>query len=150
GAHMGVWRVALVAFAAIDIIEWSILRDQDRFALKSRLALDSFDVAFWSLAPYPHHSSYSYAAVISIPVALEAGMRRGAAGLVVPIVIMAATLTTRGFAGRALYPSLFVFPFFAVGWGVLLSRYIGRLQRRSEDEWSQRNAADVHRAFLAG
>src|SRR5215831_11029461 len=45
GAHMGLWRVAVVAFAAIDIIEWSILRDQDRFALKSRLALDSFDVA---------------------------------------------------------------------------------------------------------
>jgi hypothetical protein len=150
GARTAGWQLALVAFVALDVIQWSVLRKPERFGLKSRLALDTFDVALWSFAPYPHSSPYSYAVLLAIPLAVEAGMRLGFAGLVVPAVVIAGTCAARAALGRALDPQLFVWPVFAVGWGMLLSRYIGRLQRRGEKEWSQRDAAEQRRAFLAG
>lgn len=150
GARTGPWQAALLGFVALDLVQWWFLRNPDRFRLKSRLALDSLDVAVWSFAPYPHGAPYNYAILISIPLALEAGLRSGAAGVVVPAVVIAVTSTARTATGRPLDPQLFLWPVFAVGWGVLLSRYIGRLQRRTEQEWAQRSVAERRRSFLAG
>lgn len=52
GAHSGPWQLALLGFVALDVATWAVLRKPERFGLRTRLAIDSLDIAFWSLAPY--------------------------------------------------------------------------------------------------
>lgn len=150
GARTAGWRVLLVASVALDVGLWWALRKPGRFGLKTRLAIDSVDIAVWSLAPYPAGLPYFIAVLIGFPLALEAGIRRRLGGLVVPAVLLTTTAVTRIVAGRPVFPLLFSWLVLAVGLGLLVSRYMGRLQRNAEVTWTQGRSAEHRRAFLAG
>lgn len=150
GASTPGWRLVLAAFVVLDIAQWALLRRPQRFAFKTRLALDSLDIALWSLAPYGAVGRYDMAVYAAAPLAVEAGLRLRARGLVVPAVTLVVTAVVRSVLGLpvSLVPFLWLMP--AVGGGVVLAHYLGRLHRRVDDEWSQRRSAEERRAFLAG
>ncbi len=150
GARTGAWQLTLMAFLVLDVCLWMALRNPSRFLLKTRLTLDSVDVAIWSLAPYPGDTPYYLAVLVGFPLALEAGLRRGLFGLVVPAVTMASTLMVRSILGRPAGAQFFAWQLVAVGCGLLLRHYIARLQEQAEQEWSRRRSAEHRRAFLAG
>lgn len=150
GARTPGWQALVVVFLALDVGLWFALRNPQRFGLKSRLAIDSVDVAVWSLAPYPAGLPYFVAVLIGFPLALEAGLRMRLGGLVVPAAIFTTTALTGVVAGRPVFPSLFLWLVLAVACGLLAHRYMGRLQRRAEAAWAHRRSAEHRRAFLAG
>jgi hypothetical protein len=150
GARSGGWRLAVVGFAAIDVASWALLRRPQRYGLKTRLAVDSLDIAIWSLAPYPRGAGYELAVFIGFPLALEAGLRSGRRALAVPLVPLAATAAARSLAGRPVQPIWFFWLVLGVAAGLLLRRYLGRMGERTEEEWAQRRSAECRRAFLAG
>lgn len=150
GARTGGWQVALVGFVILDLVLWATLRRPERFGFKTRLAIDSFDIALWSLAPYPGGSDYMPAIWIGIPLAVDTSLRRGAWGLLIPGVTLTVTTIVRLAAGRPVLPLLFMGLMIGVGAGMLLARYFDRLQASDEDEWVQRHSADERRDFLAG
>jgi hypothetical protein len=154
GLRSGWWRLALVGFALLDVGQWIALRNPDRFGLKTRLVLDSLDVAFWSFAPYPSGLGPVW---LGLPLALESGFRCRAKGLVVPAAILGTTAGLHAVVGRPMMILTQVFSGFsffwlvlAVGWGILLDRYIGRLQRRTDVDCQTRRSAEYRRAMLAG
>lgn len=144
------WTMLLGGFVALDIALWALLRKPERLGLKARLVIDSIDVAVWSLAPYGGAPRYDMAIYAAVPLALEAGVRRGAVGLVVPAVALAVTAAVRSVLDRPVMPAPFLWLVLAVGCGMLLAHYLQRLHRRVAEEWSQRRSAEAHRAFLAG
>jgi len=150
GARTAGWRLALLAFVALDIGLWVALRNPRVFALKSRLAIDCAGIAFWSLAPLPAGTAYILAVLAGFPLALDAGLRCRSRGLVVPVAAMATTLLVRSIAGRPAMPEPFVWLFLGVAWGVLLRRYTARLQRHAEQDRARRSSAEHRRAYLAG
>src|SRR5712691_4974035 len=80
----GIGIAAAVACAAYDAGLSTWLRRSGRMAFWPRLALDTVDVAAWSLAI----GGPADAAVLAAsPLAAEAGMRFGWRGLVVPLVV---------------------------------------------------------------
>lgn len=144
------WRALLAGFVTVDVIQWSGLRKPDRFGFKSRLAVDTIDVAIWSLAPYPPPGRYDLAVFIAAPLAIEAGLRRRAAGFVVPAVILPVAGTVRMVSDRPVMPLTFLWLVMAVVCGVVLSGYGRRLRQQAETEWSERRSAGCRQAYLAG
>lgn len=150
GARSGWWRFALVGFVILDVGQWFALRDPDRFGLRVRLVVDSLDVAFWSLAPYPTGAAPTAAVLIGVPLAAEAGLRCQLKGIVVPAAALAATVGLHVILGRSVAVFSFAWLLLALGWGILLARYIGRLQGRTNEECDMRRSAECRRALLAG
>lgn len=150
GARTAAWQMTLVAFVALDIGSWMVLRSTDRFFFKTRLVIDSADIALWSLAPYTGDTPYALAVLVGFPLALEAGLRCGWVGLTVPAVTLASTVIVRSLFGRPAAPQFFTWLVVGVGCGLLLRRYIARLQEQAKDEWARRRSAEHRRAFLAG
>jgi len=140
----------MVVFVLGDLGLWVFLRHSDRFGFKTRLLLDTIDITVWSLAPYPAVGSYILAVLVGFPLALEAGLRLGLSGLVVPVVALASTMAAWSLAGRPLLPLVFSWLVLGVGLGVLLRRYIARLDRQSLSEWAQHQSAKQRTAYLAG
>ena len=150
GARTGPWRLALVAFVALDIGQAIALRKPERFGLTSRLLIDSADVAFWSLAPYPPGTSLNAAVWIAVPLATEAGFRCHLKGLLVPAAAVAATLLVHVFIRQPLTVLSFAWLILAVGCGILLSGYLRRVQAAWDAEWAELHSANTRRALLAG
>lgn len=144
------WRVALVAFVGLDVVLGSQLRNPERFWFGSRLAIDSLDIALWSLALYVPPDRFWLAVFIGTPLALETGIRRPSRALVVPAVTFATTTLVRAVAGRPFVALPFLWLVLAGACGVVLSRYDGVLRRQAQRLWSQRRLADDRRAYLAG
>src|SRR5215470_10437113 len=90
------WHGLGVAAAAVcalyDVGLAVALRRTGRTALPWRLALDSVDVAAWSQAI---GGSSDVASLVASPLALEAGLRLGWRGLVVPAAVGVVTNAVR-------------------------------------------------------
>ncbi len=154
GLHSGWWPLALAGFLLVDVGQCLGLRNPARFGLRTRLVLDSFDIAFWSFAPFPAGAAPIW---VGLPLAMEAGFRRRFAGLIVPAVVLAVVLVAHLVVGPPLMVLQqlvsgvsFSWLLIAVGWGILLRRYVGRLQRRTDEECQVRRSAEYRRSFLAG
>jgi hypothetical protein len=150
GAKTTPWRLLLVCGIALDIGTWFVLRRPARFGFKTRLALDSIDVAIWSLAPYTPAYRYPLAVFAAAPLAIEAGIRRPRSAYLVPSVTFATTTFVRMAAGRPFVPLPFIWLILAAGSGVVLSGYDARLRRQAQREWSRRRSADDRQQHLAG
>jgi hypothetical protein len=146
----GLWRAALPAFVAYDVAGWLVLRRDNRFWFRWRLALDTVDAVFWCLSPWPAAGSYDGAVFVAAPLGVEAGFRRGWKGLLVPAVVGPAVLAARLLAGGPAYPLTTAWLFLAVAMGSALYTYCRKLDMLAADERSLRRAADSRRAFLAG
>lgn len=150
GPGAGIWRPALPAFCLLDIVIWLLLKRSEKFALPLRLAVDTFDMVFWSLSPVPVRGDFGIAVQIGTPLTVEAGFRIGPWAFVVPAVEIVATATARSLAGRSVPPVPFISLLIGVVMGMALFAYCRHLYQQSEIERSLRLSADKRRAFLAG
>ena len=150
GAHQdGWWRLAALGFAVVDVVTWRAIRG-GRAWLKVRLLADTADVVCWSLAPYPHGALSNLAVIVTVPLAVEVGIRRHWIRLLLPLAAMGAMWAGRAAVGRPVAVVLVIWPVLAVGWGLLLRYYCQRLEGRSRRESELREAPERRRAFLAG
>ena len=150
GPGTGLWRAALPAFILLDVVIWLALRRDHRFGFRWRLALDCADVAFWSLSPHPASRAYDNAVLIGIPLAIEAGFRRGAPGLVVPVAVAAVAGSARVLAGDPANAFTALWLVIGVGLGMALFSYCRGLDEQAEAERRRRRSADARWAFLVG
>lgn len=146
----GAWRSAFIGFVALDVVLWWVLRRPERYGLWWRLLIDTADIAFWSLSPYPDSGFFDLAVLVAVPLAAEAGFRQGWVGLLVMAIVPVATSTIRIGFGRPALPFTFGWLLLATAIGIALSRYCRRLHEEAERERRDRCHADRHRAFLAG
>ena len=146
----GLWRVALPAFVALDVAIWFALRRSDRFGLAWRLPLDAFDAAFWTMSPFPPGGQADLAVLIAVPLAVEAGVRMGWRGLVVPGAILASTTAASVATDKPAQLITVAWIATAATIGMAFFRYCRHLDARAEGERRRFLAAARRRAYLAG
>lgn len=118
-----------------------------RVGLPARLAADAVDAAAWSLAV---RGSYDAAVLVGVPLAMEAGMRLGVAGLVAPAASAAFTAAVRARAGRRLGLSAFAWQVLGVAGGRALGYYEERRWQAESLRHEQELQARSHDAYLTG
>jgi hypothetical protein len=112
-----------------------------------RLVLDAVDVAVWSQAI---GTSPDVAALAASPLALEAGLRSGWRGLVVPLVVGGLSAAVSRAVGQPVSPAPFVWPLVALTLAALAIRYVRlRMDQRLRIADQEIQAA-AGRAELAG
>jgi hypothetical protein len=146
----GLWRVALPAFMVLDVIVWLILRRSDRFGLSWRLPLDATDAAFWTLSPLPPSGTSDVALFLVIPLAVEAGVRMGIRGMVVPAAVMVSTTVSVIAVDKPVQVMGIIWLAVAVLVGMAFFRYCAHLHRQAESMRQRALGAGRRRAFLAG
>jgi len=145
GHGLGVAAAAVCALYDVGLA--LALRRTGRTALPWRLALDSVDVAAWSQAI---GGSSDVASLAASPLALEAGLRFGWRGLVVPAAVGGLSTAISHAVGQPLLLAPFVWPLIGVLLAVLADRYLRlRLDRRLRVADRELEAA-ASRAELAG
>jgi hypothetical protein len=132
--------------AAGDVAGAALLQRSTRFALAPRLAADALDAAVWS--PTPDQSEL--AAQTGVPLAVEAGVRLGPAGLVVPAVNAAVSALLARRRGQRATPSSFRWQTLGVVLGMGLRGYEERRRRAAEARHEVERAAELELAYLQG
>lgn len=141
-----VHRAAAVSGVA-DVVTAAWLHRSRRFALPARLALDATDITLWSLrTPDP----YEAAVLSGVPLALEAGFRLGAGGLIVPAVDALVAVFVRRRRSRPPDPAAFKWQLMAVGGGAGLAWYQRRRRQEERVRREQEREAKCHQARLSG
>lgn len=146
----GLWRVALPFFMILDVLLWLVLRRSDRFGLSWRLPLDAADAAFWTMSPLPESGSADIALYVVIPLAVEAGVRMGLRGMVVPAAVLVSTTVSVTVVDKPLQLFGVLWLGGAVLVGMAFFRYCTHLHERAETERRRALGASRRRAFLAG
>ncbi len=146
----GLWRAALPAFMVLDVVVWLVLRRSDRFGLAWRLPLDAADATFWALSPRPTSGSADLALFIVIPLAVEAGVRMGLRGLIVPATILVSTTVGAVAAAQPVQVVGLVWLSVAVLVGMAFFSYCTHQHELAEIERQRALGAARRRAFLAG
>jgi len=133
-------------FAVVDAGLGVALEHTEAFGLWPRLVADAGDTALWSLC----HDQGDLASLTGVPLAMEAGIRMGARGLVVPVVNAGVTSALRATRGRPASLAAFRFQAMAVGCGAGLARY--EESRRKAAFARRRHEVDARcqQAYLAG
>jgi hypothetical protein len=145
GHNLGVAAAAACAVADVALAA-VLLTARARMPLRLRLALDSVDVASWSLAVgHP----VDVATLAAAPLAAEAATR-GWAGLAVPAAVGTTTSAALLVAGRPLEPMPFVWPLVAMACGRLLGAYVHRRLARQVATTVAGIEAAAGQAELAG
>lgn len=117
--NLGRLSAATAVSVATDLAVGRWLRGTDRFGFAARLAADAADTAAWAAV---EGSTYDRAVLTGIPLAVEAGARLDAAGLVVPAAGAALTAPVRRLRGWPARPQTFLWQVAGVGLGAALAR----------------------------
>ena len=130
-----------------DIATGYLLHRSNRLALVPRLGMDAIDIATSSIT---QGDAYASAARLGIPLSIEAGVRRGPGGFVVPatnLVITAAIRRRRGLSTRHMTMGSQVVSVLA---GALIQNYLEHERRIIEIRHDEITAARREQARLAG
>lgn len=140
-------RMAAAAVCAVgDIVGAAALRRSNRFALGPRLAADALDSALWSQGA----TGLELATMPGIPLCIEAGLRIGVAGLVVPMVNATVTGCARRIRGRPASTGSFRYQAMAVVLGAGIASYGANRRRVALARHNQDLEARIAVAYLAG
>ncbi len=137
---------AAAAFAVGDIVSAVALRRSGRFALGPRLAVDAASAALWSQGD----TGLELATMPGVPLAIEAGLRIGAAGLIVPVVNATVTGCARRLKGRPVSNGSFRYQAMAVALGAGIASYEANRRRVALARHQQELEARIGVAHLAG
>ncbi|WP_084959228.1 hypothetical protein [Thermoactinospora rubra] len=144
------WQLAgpaLAGCAAYDVLVARRLRRSGRARLWPRAVADVADAAAWSLVVgFP----YDAAVLITAPLALEAGLRRGRPALLLPLLVGAAIAALLLAAGRPPGPAPVLWPVATAGAGLAAARYLAARLAVLERLARARVAAEAGTAELAG
>ena len=130
-ARTPAWRAIAAASAVGDLALARWLGDNDRFAFGPRMAMDALDIALWTAAAPDEFEAQQGAAIPGIPLAVEAGVRLGLLGLVVPSVNALVAVSVAKAQGKRARPRQLLWQAAGVVGGVGLAAY-GRQRRRQE------------------
>jgi hypothetical protein len=134
------------AFAVGDIVSAVALRRSGRFALGPRLAADAVDTALWSRGT----TGLELSTMPGVPLAIEAGLRIGVAGLIVPMVNATVTGCVRRLKGRTVSNASFRYQAMAVALGAGIASYEANRRRVALARHQQDLEARIGVAHLAG
>ena len=132
--------------AAGDIVGAVALRRSDRFALAPRLAVDAVDGALWAQGT----TGLELATMPGVPLAIEAGLRLGVLGLIVPVVNASVTGLIRRLRGRAASTGSFRYQVMTVALGAGIASYEANRRRVAAARHQQDLEARMGAAHLAG
>lgn len=138
--------IGAVASALVDVGVGAVLRSSEEFALWPRLVADAADTAVWSLG----HDRADLASLTGTPLAMEAGVRLGRRGVVVPAVNAGVTSVLRAARGRPISLASFRFQTMAVGCGAGLARYEESRHKAALARRRHEVDARCQQAYLAG
>jgi hypothetical protein len=139
-------RMAATACAVGDVAGALALHRSSRFGLTPRLALDAVDTAAWSQGG----TGLELAAMTGVPLAIEAGLRIGAAGLIVPVVNAGVTGMIRRRRGKPVSSGSFRYQVMAVALGAGIASYEANRRRVAVARHQQGLEARLGAAHLAG
>jgi hypothetical protein len=140
-------HVAGAAICAVgDIASAIALRRSDRFALGPRLAIDSLDSALWSQGT----TGLELATMPGVPLAIEAGLRIGLAGVIVPAMNATVTGCIRRLRNRPISSGSFRYQVMAVALGAGIASYEANRRRVTIARHDQGLEARIGAAHLAG
>jgi hypothetical protein len=138
--------VAAAACAVGDIVSSIVLRRSGRFDLAPRLAADAVDTALWSQGT----TGLELATMPGVPLAIEAGLRIGAAGLIVPMINATVTSCVRRTRGRPVSTGSFRYQVMGVALGAGIAAYEANRRRVALARHQQDLEARIGVAHLAG
>ena len=118
---------AALACAVGDVASAVALRRSGRFALAPRLAAGAVDVALWSQGD----TGLELATMPGVPLAMEAGLRIGVAGLIVPVMNASVTGWARRSRGQPVSNGSFRYQAMAVPLGAGIASYEGNRRQAS-------------------
>ncbi len=124
-----------------------LLSRSERHWLAPRLAIDCFDITTSSAT---QGESYTGAAGLGVPLALEAGVRFGLGGLIVPATSLAITEAQRRRKGMSQKPGAHALQALAVFGGWAIDLYIRHEQAVARARHDESTAARCEQARLAG
>lgn len=137
------WLVGVAAGCVVaDLCLVRLVRRRFLRWLPLRLALDTLDAALWAWAL---HGSPDVTSVVVSPLAAEAGLWLGAAGLFIPAVV--GTVVLIGTPASAL---VYLWPAASVGVGMLISLCLRTQWRARERTAALETEAGVAQAELSG
>jgi hypothetical protein len=140
-------RMSAAAICAIgDIVGAVALRRTDRFALAPRLAVDAVDGALWAQGS----TGLELATMTGVPLAIEAGLRLGVLGLIVPAVNASVTGLIRRLRRRTPSTGSFRYQVMTVALGAGIASYEANRRRVAAARHQQGLEARVGAAHLAG
>ena len=137
---------AAAACAVGDIVSAIVLRRSSRFAVGPRLAIDALDNALWSQGP----TGLELATMPGVPLAIEAGLRIGVAGLIVPVANATVTGCIRRLLGKPTSTGSFRYQAMAVALGAGIASYEANHHRVALARHEQGLEARIGAAHLAG
>jgi len=137
---------AAAACAVGDIVSAVALRRSRRFALVPRLVADAVDTALWSQGD----TGLELATMAGVPLAIEAGLRIGAAGLIVPVINATVTGRARRSRGRPVSNGSFRYQVMAVALGAGIASYEANRRRVALARHQLELEARIGVAHLAG
>ena len=142
--HRAPWSAVMLGLVAVDLVKAAVVRRTRRFLLVPRLAVELIGVTIMAVALGRTGGHLDALVLPGLPLALEAGIRLGRRGLVVPLAFGALALVV-GPPGRTAvlqYESSFVLAAL-MGWG--LSRY----SRRREQDFLRDHARALEARLTA-
>jgi hypothetical protein len=140
-------RLTHIAVCAVgDIVSAVALRRSGRFALGPRLAADAVDAALWSQGSV----GLELATMPGVPLAMEAGLRIGIAGLIVPVINATVTGSVRRLRGRPVSSGSFRYQAMSVALGAGIAVYERNRRQVALARHRQDLEARIGVAHLAG
>ena len=142
-------RIALIAAAAVvDVVTATWLVVDKRFFLGRRLVLDAADTAVAGTGLH----ELSPAVLTGVPLSIEAGLRLGFRGMLVPVASAGITALVRRVVGHetALGLSAFRWQVMGVGVGAGMGRYEQNHRRAFEAGHEREVQAQLQLHYLAG
>ncbi len=131
---------------ATDVVGAGLLRRSSRFHLGLRLAADAADAVLWSDEPRLAEP----AVLPGVPLAMESGLRLGAAGLIVPAVNAVAVSLAARTKGRRASLAPFRWQVSGVVLGIALAAYQDQRHRVEKLRHEQHLEAKLELSHLAG
>ncbi len=141
------WRPVLLGSAVGDIALARMLRKSDRAALAPRLVADAIDAAVWSQHP---SGNVELAVQPGVPLALESGLRYGAAGFATPLASALLTNAVNIVRKKPLAIAPFRWPLLGSMFGTALAMLETRHRDTVTNHFEQDLEARTLRAWLAG
>ena len=143
----GRWKAVIAASVLDDVATAAVLRRSTRALTAPRLVVDGIETAIWSQHP---SANVEVAVQSNLPLAIEAGLRYGAAGLVVPL--SSAVFTNA--LNLLRHKPVVLAPFRWLVIGVLFGKGLAMIETRHLDTVLERfdheRQARIRQAELAG
>lgn len=143
-------RLVLATCIVLDLAGARLLHHQSRHRDGAWLALDAADIAVWSALGDGSQDGWNMEQIIGVPLAMEAGARRGLKAMVVAGTCWASGAVSHRLRGQPLRPDAAMWQVFSVVVGAAAARRAEMISRRIGLRRNRYRDARCRVAELAG